>query len=88
MCSDVKTRESDTVRHVCKAYTEHVVPQSSPSYRASATTRLNQFCRGHEGNDKRGVKPYAGWGRLPTEDLHEGIIADWASHHAWGVGGL
>ena len=88
LAARIKANEVVTVWHVCELYTRCKLPSSSPSYRARATAILNSFCKGHEGNDKRGVKPYSGWGKLPAEDLHEGIIADWASHHAWGQGGL
>jgi hypothetical protein len=88
LAARIKANEVVTVWHVCKAYVDFKLPESSPRYRQQATAILNQFCKGHAGNEPRKVKPYAGWGKLPAEDMHEGVIADWASHHAWGISGL
>jgi integrase len=86
LAEKIQRAEVVTLWHVCDLYRRCKLPEASPEYRQKAERLLLCLCSGHEGG--KGIKPYRGWGRLPAEDFHEGIFAEWASHHSWGASGI
>lgn len=86
LAAKVKASEVVTLWDVCELYSRCKLSENSHEYQQRVNRLLNNLCKGHEGGES--IKPYRGWGKLPAEDFHEGVFAEWASFHTWGKSGL